>query len=74
MEKQTKKSSKVKSVKLWVTIWSIAMITYIVIVGKTDFYGVAQLLCSVPLSYVVANVAQKAIYKKYDTNEFSEVK
>lgn len=73
MEKQTKKSSKVKSVKLWVTIWSMAMITYIVIAGKADFYGVAQLLCSVPLSYVVANVAQKAIYKKYDTNESSEV-
>lgn len=73
MEKQTKKSSKAKSVKLWVTVWSMAMITYIVIAGKTDFYGVAQLLCSVPLSYVVANVAQKAIYKKYDTNESSEV-
>ena len=42
------------------------MITYIVIAGKDNFYGIAQLLCSVPLSYVVANVAQKAIYNKTD--------
>ena len=53
----------------------MTMITYIVRAGKPDFYGGAQLLCSVPLSYVVANVAQKAIYKKYDydTNLSSEV-
>ena len=31
-----------------------------------DDGGIAQLLCSVPLSYVVANVAQKAIYNKTD--------
>ena len=73
--KNTKTRSRIKSVKLWVTIWSMAMITYIVVAGKTDFYGVAKLLCSVTLSYVVANVAQKAIYKKYDydTNLSSEV-
>lgn len=44
------------------------MITYIVIAGKNDFYGIAQLLCSIPLSYVVANVAQKAIYNKTDVS------
>ena len=60
------KSNKFKSTKLWITIWAIAMITYIVIADKTSFYGIAQLLCSVPLSYVVANVAQKAIYNKKD--------
>lgn len=58
--------SKLKSTKLWITIWAIGIITYIVISGKTDFYGIAQLLCSIPLSYVVANVAQKAIYTKKD--------
>lgn len=63
------KTSKLKSVKLWITIWAIAMISYIVFTNKTEFYGIAQMLCSVPLSYVVANVAQKAIYKKYDSNE-----
>lgn len=61
------KSSKLKSTKLWITIWAIAIITYIIIAGKSDFYGIAQLLCSIPLSYVVANVAQKAIYSKTDT-------
>lgn len=57
---------KLKSTKLLITIWSILMITYIVIAGKDNFYGIAQLLCSVPLSYVVANVAQKAIYNRTD--------
>ena len=55
---------KLKSTKFLITIWAILMITYIVIAGKDNFYGIAQLLCSVPLSYVVANVAQKAIYNK----------
>ena len=59
---------KLKSTKLWITVWSIAMISYIVIADKTNFYGIAQLLSAVPLSYVAANVAQKAIYHKNDTN------
>lgn len=59
---------KLKSTKFLITIWSILMITYIVIAGKNDFYGIAQLLCSIPLSYVVANVAQKAIYNKTDVS------
>lgn len=54
---------KLQSTKLWITLWAVAMITYIVIADKTAFYGIAQLLCSVPLSFVVANVAQKAIFK-----------
>lgn len=57
---------KLKSTKFLITIWAILMITYIVIAGKDNFYGIAQLLCSVPLSYVVANVAQKAIYSRTD--------
>lgn len=60
---------KFKSTKFLITLWSIAMITFIVVSNKTDFYGIAQLLCSVPLSYVVANVAQKAIYSKVDYGE-----
>lgn len=59
---------KLKSTKFLITIWAILMITYIVIAGKDNFYGIAQLLCSVPLSYVVANVAQKAIYNKTDVS------
>ena len=57
---------KLKSTKFLITTWAILMITYIVIAGKDNFYGIAQLLCSVPLSYVVANVAQKAIYNRTD--------
>ena len=57
---------KLKSTKFLITIWAVLMITYIVIAGKDNFYGIAQLLCSVPLCYVVANVAQKAIYNRTD--------
>ena len=60
---------KFQSTKWWVTIWAIAMITYIVAADKNDFYGIAQLLCAIPLSYVAANVAQKAIYSKTDKKE-----
>ncbi len=54
---------KLQSTKLWITLWAVGMISYIAIADKTDFYGIAQLLCSVPLSFVVANVAQKTIFK-----------
>lgn len=60
---------KLQSTKLWITLWAVGMISYIVIADKTDFYGIAQLLCSVPLSFVVANVAQKAIFKNNLTIE-----
>lgn len=60
---------KLKSTKFLITLWAIGLITYIVIRNKTGFYGIAQLLCAVPLSYVAANVAQKAIYQKIDTNK-----
>ena len=60
---------KLQSTKLWITLWAVAMISYIVIADKTDFYGIAQLLCSVPLSFVVANVAQKAIFKNELSSE-----
>lgn len=58
--------NKLKSIKFWITVWSLLMISYIVIQDKTDFYGIAQLLCAVPLAYIGANVAQKAIYHKTD--------
>lgn len=66
MEKPTKFVNKLKSTKFLITIWAIVLITFIVVAGRNDFYGIAQLLCSIPLSYVVANVAQKAIYSKTD--------
>ena len=68
-KKTTVKHPKLKSTKLWITIWAIALITFIVLANRIDYYGIAQLLCSIPLSYVVANVAQKAISNKSEETQ-----
>ena len=60
------KPNKLKSVKLWVTLWAIGMVSYIVIANRTDFTLIAQWLCGVPLAYIGANVWQKQIYSKAD--------
>ena len=57
------KPNKLKSVKFWVTLWALGMISYIVIGNRTEFVLVAQLLCSIPLVYLGVNVWQKKIYK-----------
>jgi len=64
-----KAPSKLKSIKVWVTIWALFLISYIVICDRASFHSVAQLLCAVPLTYIGANVAQKAIFRKYDSEE-----
>jgi hypothetical protein len=48
--------NKLKSAKLWVTLWAVAMVSFIVIADRTDFTGIAQWLCGVPLAYIGANV------------------
>lgn len=58
---------KLHSTKL--CLWAICLITFIVIADRHEYYGIAQLLCSIPLSYVVANVAQKAIYTKHEDSQ-----
>lgn len=58
--------TKLKSTKLWITIWQLQMITYIVIQDKVAFYGIAQLLSQVPLAFIGANVWQKNIFAKED--------
>lgn len=58
-----KKHSKLTSAKLWVTIWAVAMVSYIVIADRTEFLTIAQWLCGVPLAYIGANVLQKKIYE-----------
>ena len=60
---EEKKHSKLTSVKLWVTLWAIAMVTFIVIANRTDFMSIAQPLCFVPLGYLGVNVWQKKIYE-----------
>jgi len=58
------KPNKLKSVKFWVTLWAIGMISYIVIGNRTEFTLIAQWLCAVPLAYLGVNVWQKQIYSK----------
>ena len=60
---QTEKHSKLKSAKLWVTIWAVAMVSFIVFADRTAFTTIAQWLCGVPLAYIGANVWQKQIYE-----------
>lgn len=59
----TEKHSKLKSAKLWVTIWAVAMVSFIVFADRTAFTTIAQWLCGVPLAYIGANVWQKQIYE-----------
>lgn len=67
--RQQKTPNKLKSIKVWVTFWALFLISYIVICDRASFHSVAQLLCAVPLTYIGANVAQKAIFRKYDSEE-----
>lgn len=57
------KKSKFKSAKLLVTLWAVAMVTFIVITNRTEFMSIAEPLCFVPLGYIGANVWQKKIYQ-----------
>lgn len=61
-EKEQKRS-KMTSAKLWVTLWAIAMVSFIVIADRAEFMAIAQWLCAVPLAYIGANVWQKKIYE-----------
>ena len=61
---EEKKPNKLKSVKLWVTLWAIAMVSFIVIANRTEFLNIAQPLCFVPLGYLGVNVWQKKIYEE----------
>lgn len=55
------KHNKLKSVKTWIVVWAISLITYIVVAGKTDFLTLATLLATIPLAFIPANIAQKKI-------------
>lgn len=66
----TKRPSKFCSAKLWITIWAMAMVTFIIITGKSEFNSVLMMLSGVPVAYMGANVWQKHIYadKEKDGN------
>lgn len=53
--------NKLKSVKTWIVVWAIGLITYIVVAGKTDFLTLATLLATIPLAFIPANIVQKKI-------------
>lgn len=61
--------NKLKSVKTWIVIWSLGLITYIVVAGKADFLQLAILLATIPLAYIPSNVVQKKIEKGETSNE-----
>lgn len=58
------KHSKLKSVKTWIVLWALGLITYIVVSGKVDFLQLAILLATIPLAYIPSNVYQKKIEKE----------
>lgn len=58
------KHNKLKSVKTWVVLWALGLITYIVVSGKVDFLQLAILLATIPLAYIPTNVYQKKIEKE----------
>lgn len=60
------KHSKLKSVKTWIVLWSMGLITYIVVSGKADFLQLAVLLATIPLAYIPTNVYQKKIEKEQE--------
>lgn len=53
--------SRLKSTKFWVTLWAIALISFVVIADRAAYTDIAQWLCAVPLGYIGANVWQKQI-------------
>lgn len=60
--------NKLFSIKLWVTIWAMILISYIVFTSKNDFLIIAEILSAVPLAYMGLNVYQKKILSKSDNS------
>ena len=56
-----KKHYKLRSAKLWVTIWAMAMVTLIIITKQSDFTPIATILAAAPMVYCGCNVVQKKI-------------
>lgn len=61
-DSKDKRPSKFCSAKLWITIWAMAMVTFIIITGKSEFNSVLMMLSGVPVAYMGVNVWQKHIY------------
>ena len=62
-EKKRTFIDKLKSMKLWITLFSVFIIGWIVITKQTGFNALAMALVVVPVSYFHENVKQKEIFK-----------
>ena len=55
------KHNKLKSVKTWIVVWAMIVISYIVLMEETSMLQLATLLATIPLAYIPTNVFQKKI-------------
>lgn len=60
---------KLLSIKTWVTLWAMVIVSYVIFTNKTDFLIIAQWLCTVPLAYLGVNVWQKKIMSDKEEKE-----
>lgn len=63
---------KFKSIKLWITIWAMFIISWIIFTKQTGFIEIAAILCSIPLAYCGLNYLQKKLYNSKENTEKSE--
>lgn len=52
---------KLTSTKLWITLWSLFLISYITFTNLVAFNNLALALVVIPTSYFVANEIQKRL-------------
>lgn len=52
---------KLTSTKLWITLWSLFLISYITFANLVAFNNLALALVVIPTSYFVANEIQKRL-------------
>jgi len=53
---------KLGSVKVWIALWSMALITYIVVKDLTGFNSLATLMVGPIIGYLAANVWEDKIH------------
>jgi hypothetical protein len=60
---------KLGSVKVWIALWSMAMITFIVIKNLSAFNNLAMLALAPIVAYLGANVWQDKIYTDKESHD-----
>jgi hypothetical protein len=56
-------NKKLASRKLWITVWAMGLVTYIVVMNRTDFTSLATLLSTSLPVYMGVNAYQKTHVK-----------